>query len=484
MFNSNTNGKVPAEFSGTPAFRWSMMFAGLAVAFLGMDIMVRRPMMRELTQVRSELAAVERGMEELVGVRNQVWETNNLLTGLKSQYRQVEDARQSVTAMTQLRKEIDAEAKKTGEAFASLERLVGIQNAVLTSTGNVQSAEETLNGMIAMQKQAVSAGEGTSEAIAAIKGLVEVRDAATVDPSSIDRAAASVAQLDKLKTQILTSSEGTEFAQTEVDRLFAMVRTFGDLRSEILESSEGIEDAQKSLFEFVSLKNEIFNESSNVDFARDAARQLIAVKNELNATSADIGAAQTSADDLITLKDTIADMGGNTETAFKNTGKLFGLRDTLNSDMDLDGAEESLETLVQIQSDLNGQGRNVVDALETLEVLTNLSDELQAQVDSIGGMRKSLLDIILMESTVKKAVQVVKPLTELSNLRRMSDSDVREAAKTIMENRTARRNGERRTASGALKLDDVTLFGAEPTTDILVPLPRDLDIDNLIDSLE
>jgi len=484
LFNSNTNGKVPAEFAGTPAFRWSMMFAGLAITFLGMDIMVRRPMMRELSQVRTELASVERDMEELVGVRNQVWETNNLLTGLKSQYRQVEDARLSVTAMTQLRKEIDAEAKKTGEAFASLERLVGVQNAVLTNAENVDAAEDTLEGIIAMQKQAVVAGEGTSDAVAAIRGLIEVRDAATMDRSSIERAAASVAQLDKLKTQILISSEGTEFAQTEVDRMFATVRSFGDLRREIIESGEGIEDAQKSLFEIVSLKNELFNESSNVDFARDAARRLIAVKNELNATSSDIGAAQTAAGELIVLKDTIADKGGNTKTAFANTGKLFGLRDTLNSDMNLDGAEESLATLVQIQSDLNGQGRNVVDALETLEVLTNLSEELQVQVDSIGGMRKSLLDIILMESTVKKAVEVVKPLTELSNLRRMSDTDVREAAKTIMENRTARRTGERRTASGALKLDDVTLFGAEPTTDILVPQPRDLDVDSVIDSLE
>ncbi len=57
----------------------------------------------------------------------------------------------------------------------------------------------------------------------------------------------------------------------------------------------------------------------------------------------------------------------------------------------------------------------------------------------------------------------------------MSDSEVREAAKSIIETRTARRiDGQRRTASGDLKLDDVNLFGAEPTVDILVPQPRDL----------
>ena len=53
-----------------------------------------------------------------------------------------------------------------------------------------------------------------------------------------------------------------------------------------------------------------------------------------------------------------------------------------------------------------------------------------------------------------------------------------------MENRTARRNGLRRTASEDLKLDDITLFGAEPANDILVPEPRDLNVDNVIDSLE
>ncbi|MFP6763108.1 MAG: hypothetical protein VB858_05810 [Planctomycetaceae bacterium] len=476
MFNSDTNGRAATDFTSTVAFRWSMLFTGLAVAFLGMDIMVRRPMMRELAQVHSQMAAVEQGMEELVGVRNQVWETNNLLTSLKSQYRQLEDARQTVTVMQQLRKEIDDESRHTTAAFASLDRLVGIQNAIVSNTDSIQTAEEHVDRMAMLQDQVALAGERTEEAITSLRSLLELRDTATMDPATIQRAQVSVEQLAELKARVLTNSEGIDFAQTEVSRMFETVRTFGDLRTEIIAGGQDIEDAQNSLFEIVSLKNEIFNESSNVDFARDAADRLIALKAELNRTSGDIAAAQASAEQLVTLKDVITEQGGDTETAFRNTGRLFGLRDTLNSEMDLDGANQSLDSLVQIQSDLNGQGRNVVEALETLDVLTNLSSELRDQVDSISGMRKSLLDIILMESTVNRAVQVVRPLTELSNLRRMSDLEVRDAARTIIENRTARRPGQRRTASGSLKLDDVGLFGAEPDNDVLVPEPRDLDI--------
>jgi hypothetical protein len=179
--------------------------------------------------------------------------------------------------------------------------------------------------------------------------------------------------------------------------------------------------------------------------------------------------------------------GGNTETAFEHTERLFTLRDELNADMDLDNAQSKLTQLVQIQDDLNTQTTDVIDAIETLEVLTDLSDELQTQVDSMGDMRKGLMDIILLETTVAKAVDVLEPLQQVSQLRRMSREDVRAAARTIMEQRTSRlaaREDEttRRPSAPLLNLEDVDLI--EERKDVLVPTPREDNVDSVIDSLK
>jgi hypothetical protein len=103
-------------------------------------------------------------------------------------------------------------------------------------------------------------------------------------------------------------------------------------------------------------------------------------------------------------------------------------------------------------------------------------------------MRKSLLDVVLMESTVRKVAGILEPLAELSNLRRLSSSEMREAARLIMDQRTSR-VASRPVESASkpaprLKLNDVELFTDEQPKDIFVPLPKDLDIDSVIDSIE
>lgn len=457
LISGQNHSSATNEFVASPAFRWSMLFVGLAIGFLGMDIMVRRPMMRELASVRTELSTVERDMEELVGVRNQVWETNNLLTSLKSQYRQLEDARVSMSALAQLCSEIEAGAGKTGSAFSRLDRLVGLQNAVLRNSENVESAEVSLDRMVALQGHLVESGENTASAVAAINQLVKVRDAAQVEIARIESAYEAVEEFGRLKQQIIDSGDGLDVAQDHVAALAA-------------------------------IKNDVFNEAANVPAAHEAARSMIALKNDLNEKAEGLDTARTAAEELFSLKDSVVSNGGNTETAFAHTERLFTLRDALIAESDLDSAEGNLNRLVGIQDTLNRQTVEVADAVETLEVLTDLNDELQAQVTTIDGMRKSLLDVVLMESTVRKVAGILEPLAELSNLRRLSNAEMREAARMIMDQRTsrlaARPDESVSKPAPKLILDEKELFTDEQPRDIYVPLPKDLDIDSILDSVE
>jgi len=249
-----------------------------------------------------------------------------------------------------------------------------------------------------------------------------------------------------------------------------------------------VDIAQDIVGEFAAVKTQLLNEADDLDVARDAAEELISLKNGLNSESEDVLDAQQVAEDLYILKNTIVEHGGNSETAFENTDRLFTLRDTLNSDMDLNSAENNLGRLVVLQDTLNGQTREVADALETLEVLTDLGEELQGQVAVLGEMRKSLLDIVLMESTIRKVATVLEPLAELYNVRRMGKSELREAARTVIENRSSRIAGRSvestRTASENLKIDSLESLTSERPVDVLVPMPRDIKTATEIDTIE
>jgi hypothetical protein len=516
---SGNESSAVNDIGASPAFRWSMLFVGLAVGFLGLDVMVRRPMMRELAQVHNDLKTVEGSMDDLVGQRNHVWETNNLLTSLKSQYRAFEEARVSLSAMKLLRKEIETESTKTKGALASLEQLVSVQNSILSNTQNVSVAEGSLDRMIAMQQDVVDAAQSSEQALAAIGGLVKVCDAATTEAKDLETAFAAINGLGKLKSQViengtsieiaqsevqmafdnlkqfvnlknevLSNSEGLEVAQTEVNTAFDNVRQFVDLKTLILNNGEGLDVADAHLNAFIDLKNDIIDEAASVEVAQEVARTLIEINTDLYNEFENALVAQSSATDLIALKNTIVSNGENTEKAFANTNNLFALRDTLNAEMDLVKAQGNLQSLVRIQDDLNAQTRQVADAVDTLELLTDLGEELQAQVKTMGQMRKSLMDIVLMEATVSRVAKIIEPLVELTNLRRMSDDDVREAARTIMESRTSRiatrRDNQRRTADESLKLDDIDLFQTEQPKDIFVPPPRDEDIDRILDGIK
>ena len=71
-----------------PRTKWGLLGVGLAVGFLGMNLFITRPLVARIAKLETELATVEDGMQDLVGVRNEVWQTSNLLNSLKAQRQQ------------------------------------------------------------------------------------------------------------------------------------------------------------------------------------------------------------------------------------------------------------------------------------------------------------------------------------------------------------------------------------------------------------
>src|SRR5262245_36465383 len=68
---------------------WGMFLVGMVVGFVGVYLIVGQPMFAHLDKVERQVAALQGDMESLVGVKDDVWETNNLLSGLAAQRRQL-----------------------------------------------------------------------------------------------------------------------------------------------------------------------------------------------------------------------------------------------------------------------------------------------------------------------------------------------------------------------------------------------------------
>ena len=111
----------------------------------------------------------------------------------------------------------------------------------------------------------------------------------------------------------------------------------------------------------------------------------------------------------------------------------------IDEELNIASSEENLDGLLKIQTTLVAQTRNIADAIQTLEVLSAFREELGAQIQGLSGVRHDLVELSLMETTLAKVVRIMKPLVEMGNLRRMSDEELRHAARSILEGRTATR---------------------------------------------
>src|SRR3984885_15899428 len=108
-----------------------LLAAILAATVLGVNLSIVRPMKDRMEEFKQEIASMQSDMQLLVGERDQVRNTNDLLSGLKAQQAVFEEARHSLTSMRQMREELTAECQKASEVLASVEKMAAVQQSVL-----------------------------------------------------------------------------------------------------------------------------------------------------------------------------------------------------------------------------------------------------------------------------------------------------------------------------------------------------------------
>ncbi len=417
------------DLLNNPYVRWGLMLVGMAICFLALDILLRRPLLRELALVRHELASVEVRLHDIAGAKDQAWETSNLLSALNAQKKQLEPAKNALTGLREFRQRVEMEAQKTSDAVASLDQMIELQKRVASQHESVANVEQVLSEVVKLHERLLA------------------------QKSAQQEAAASLNRVAVLNQQMRDTAKDSETAAVEVQKL-------GDLRTKVLESSAGVEAALTATAELIALK----------DTVRKAD---------------DVAAVQEAANKLLSLRDSLKPTDNSTEQSQFHTSQLLSLRDEIAASAeDTQVASRNWANVRKLEADMRLAGKDITQSIETLEVLTDLGTELRQQTESIASLRKSLMDVVMLETTIGRVMKVLEPLTQLKTLTRLSDGEIRAAARAIIEQRgtkvTRREAGDSDRTQLKLPHED-ELFQDEPPKVLgerLVPIPRDLDDDS------
>ncbi len=217
-----------------------------------------------------------------------------------------------------------------------------------------------------------------------------------------------------------------------------------DLLSKLTLQQNQLEEATVALNAIQQFRQSVQVELGSTSEALQSLEQLRSLQNDLIEQRASIALAAESLGEMIAVHQCLIEKQGSALQAREIIQQLMALTTKLNSEeLDIALADQKLEKLLVVESRLNISVDNVVDTIESLELLDDLREELNLQIHSMGEMRRGLMEIVLLESTVAKALRMLEPLTQLGNLRRLSDADVKQSVRTIIAERRSRLTSNR-----------------------------------------
>ena len=409
-----------SEFGGFRSFMWICMVMSLAVVFFGMQLMMVGPLKGRLDGIQARLEESEGDMKKLVAGRDSVWKTNNLLASIEEQASHVQKVQKSLVEIQNLRSGIQREAEASATAMTALDRISAVQDR-----------------LVAGQQQTL-------------------------------RASAQITQLDELLTTIIHSSQNAEIAANSMDGMVA-------LQNRIIAASNNYEQASEGIANLAGLTQRMIAQTEELKVAATRFDEFVEAANSIKVAASELETARETVVSLNALKDQIVASGDKLTVAQDNARVLVALNDTLSSDsLKVDASQRNLDSLIALGTTLSGQSQHVAAAIQNLEIMDDFRNELGAHVKSLDGVRRTMMEIAMMESTLGRVAQVVEPLTQIGNLRRLSDEEMREAARVILDRRITRfsqSDSKPETIAVRNSATATTETAGNSNDDELVPLP-------------
>lgn len=269
----------------------------------------------------------------------------------------------------------------------------------------------------------------------------------------------------------------------------AALREIKQLRKDLLEESRYTAAASGALREFGRLQDAALENQDLIPPAQQSIERISQLQQRLIETTVDLPRAYSAAGQLAALTDQIADGADELEAARAHASHLLTLQhDLVGQGETAQAAHANLANLLQMQEQLADRSSEIASAVQNLEVLSDYQDELSRRLGAFAQMRTDLTQVLLMETTIARVTQVLQPLAQIVNLRRLSDQELRQAARAILDSRsdrlasrpadaTTRTPGleaqpeapELRNVEKTRSFDEISDLGADRSSDALAP---------------
>lgn len=332
-------------------------------------------------------------------------------------------------------------------ADQNIRQLVGTQGGVLEANSLLSSLEEqsdklsdvrtAVDDIAALRIRLEREADSATTAITELDRMVELQQRVIAARPQTESAVIQVAQLEALRDQIISGSGQTEVADNSFNGMLA-------LQKRVIAASNGYEEASVSIANLADLTQRLIESDNDLQVASERFDSFIGLQNRMIAAAEDTKAAEESVRTLVAMNETLG-------------------RESQN----LGAASGNLDQMMVLQEKLAQQTTRVADAIQNLELMDDFQGEVSTHIRSLTNLRRTLMELAMMETTVGRVAQVIAPLAEIGNLRRLSESEVRDAARVILDQRNTRlsRTGQP-SSSGSAEHSN-----AESAHNDLVPLP-------------
>lgn len=294
----------------------------------------------------------------------------------------------------------------------------------------------------------------------------DLLDALQAQADQFDEAVSSLHRLQELQDEVVSLSQLADQARMQLGPSRDAIVELTQLENELAAHADRIAAAEAAVAEFESLHIAIASQADRIADVRNVVDQQIALSQTVLENGESIAAAQEQVRSYQNLASQVVSARDNSDQAEAAIGELIALQNTLldGERLQVSQAEQNLQDLIALQDALASGTDGIADAVISLELLADFQDEFNFQVGKLDGMQQSLTQLILLESTVARTVRMIEPLAELTDLRRLNDDEVREAARIILDRRNQR--------ISSLPVDAPPVRAVEETgIERLVPIP-------------
>ncbi len=417
------NSRQPDSTEESGVF-WFKVLSGTGLTVLGVQLLFFGPLSGRMDQLESLLNSSGRDIHRLVAERDTAGKANNLLADLQQQSNDLRSVQQGLSRIRTLRENITHEAQNSEQALQSLQQITEVQQSLLAA-----QSQTTL-------------------------------------------AADEVSRLNALREEIISGTSSTEVAQSSLDGIVA-------LQNRLIAASGNYEAASDSIAALSDLRDQAINAGGSVAEAAEQFDQFLAFRDRVAETSQQIDAAEESLRQLAALRQHAIDAGSMIKTADQNLQAMLDMNQSLQQRTEaVRMAQQNLDGLNSIQQDLATATKEVSTAIQNLEILEEFQGEAGRHIASLETLRRTLIEIAMMETALKRVSSVMQPLTHISSLRRLGDDEIREAARVILQRRVDSRVAE---DSAVATFESVTATSEDDllqtASESAVPLPVEISVE-------